>query len=366
MPHPAFVITGASAHHRTTAIEQPVKAAFGTMDQRHAVYLRLEDANGHVGIGESWINFPRWAPWERIAAYEQMIIPWLAQRAVHDVAATIGALYQLLRPPAEQSGTVAALLQALCGLELALRDLAARNAGLPLAALLFDAPHRRVQVYASGINAPLPVALIRRHLERGVTIFKLKLGFGDDEDRRNLDAMKRLLGDDAELAVDVNRKWSIDEALRWAPLLADYSILWWEEPLAAAHEEHLVALRRESRVPLAGCENVLMAPTINTDAAAALPFDLLQPDITKYTPLHVALQLRQAGEALGKQVVPHFLGSGPGQAASIQLAAGCRRGLVEWDINKNPLRTELCAEPFEIVDGAIALPDRPGIGWSVP
>lgn len=39
---------------------------------------------------------------------------------------------------------------------------------------------------------------------------------------------------------------------------------------------------------------------------------------------------------------------------------------MEWDINPNLLRTELTATPFEIRDGAIDIPDGPGLGWAPP
>ena len=63
---------------------------------------------------------------------------------------------------------------------------------------------------------------------------------------------------------------------------------------------------------------------------------------------------------------PHFLGSAPGQAASFHLASGCGEDcLMEWDVNSNLLRTALCKESFEIKDGVVEIPSRPGIGWSL-
>ncbi len=68
-------------------------------------------------------------------------------------------------------------------------------------------------------------------------------------------------------------------------------------------------------------------------------------------------------KAKGKRVIPHFLGSAPGQAASLHFAAGCEDGMVEWDLNQNALRTALFEEPFQIQDGVIEIPNRPGLGW---
>lgn len=356
-------ITGASVLHKEVQSEQEVKCAFGTMSSRHAVFLTLEDDAGRRGVGESWVNFPIWAPFERVAAYERAIIPWLKGRAVEDVAECIRELWSAFLGPARQSGTRGALLSTICAVELALWDLASQRDEEPLCALLFDSPAERVRVYASGINAPLPRDRISAHLDQGVRLFKLKLGFGDELDRRNLDEMKSLLGDRARLAVDINRGWDFDTAMRWLPMLAGYDPEWLEEPLREQDEGRLGELAGMTEIPLAGGENVMTPPGCAADLLVSSPFGVLQPDLTKYNPLHVSLEVLRGGVEAGKRVLPHFLGSGPGLAASLHFAAGCPGALCEMDINRNALRTDVLDEPFEVEDGAIRLPDRPGLGW---
>ncbi|MFK7804947.1 MAG: mandelate racemase/muconate lactonizing enzyme family protein [Anaerolineae bacterium] len=365
LSHQPFTISNASVRHEQTPITHPVKTAFGTMTARHAVFLIVENEAGQAGVGESWINFPVWGHLNRIHDFEEAIVPFLIGREVAHVPNTIRELYDLLKGPALQSGTVGPLLQAICAVELALWDLAGRVEGKPLSHLLYKQPHSHIQVYASGINSPLPYDLINQHLDKGVKLFKLKLGFSDREDRANLIALKKHLGDKADLAVDVNRGWSFKTAKKWLPILAHHNIKWLEEPLNVEDEHQLPKLRERTSVPLSGGENVLMPPHSDSVQLAQSPFDILQPDLTKYTPLHVALGLKERAEEIGKSVIPHILGSGPGQAASLQFAAGCKARWVELDINENRLRTELCQEPFEISDGQIVIPDRPGIGWSL-
>ncbi|MFH1085009.1 MAG: mandelate racemase/muconate lactonizing enzyme family protein [Chloroflexota bacterium] len=359
----SMIIAKGWVRHEQAAITRQVRTAFGTMDARHAVFLVLQDEAGRRGVGESWVNFPAWAPWERRSALERGLIPWLVGQAVEDVPTCMERLYRAFRGPAQQSGTLGPLLQALCAVELALWDLAAQQAGVPLASLLFDAPRRRVRVYASGINAPIPWALIDQHLEWGVDLFKLKLGFGDEDDRRNLGALADYVAGKARLAVDVNRGWSLNQALGWLPVLRAHEVQWLEEPLRAEEEHYTRELRTAGLVPIAGAENTLLPPGCDVAALAAEPWDIWQPDVTKYAPLHVARRLIAPVTARGRRIIPHFLGSAPGQAASLHLAAGCPDALVEWDINANPLRTDLCEPPFRIEEGAIALPERPGLGW---
>jgi L-alanine-DL-glutamate epimerase-like enolase superfamily enzyme len=358
-------IAKARVLHRSAPAEKPVKTAFGVMNARHAVILFLEDADGRVGLGESWVNFPAWAPWERVAAFERCLIPYLVGREVGDVPDFIRGAWRDLVGGARQSGTRPTLLSAVSAVELALWDLRARAEGKPLAALLFAEPAQRVRVYASGINAPLPGELIEGMLERGVTLFKLKLGFGADEDRRNLEAMKGRLEGRASLAVDVNRGWDFDSAARWLPELAALGVEWIEEPLREEDEPRLGELAAMSSVPLAGGENVMTPPGSAPGELVRKPFAVLQPDLTKWAPLHVALDALKAAAEHGKRVVPHFLGSGPGQAASLHFAAGCPEALCEMDINRNPLRTGILDAPLAVEDGAVRLPDAPGLGWGL-
>ena len=358
-------IRNAQVHHLQVPIENPVRTSFGVMDSRHAVFLTIEEQSGLRGIGESWVNFPHWAPWERVIAFERAFIPYLTGRDVPDVPSFVREMARAFRGPALQSGTFGPYLQSLCAVEMALWDLAARVENVPLNQLLFDDPAPSVRVYGSGINSPIPWEIIDQHLDQGVRLFKLKLGFGDGLDLRNLRELKEHLGDSAQIAVDVNRGWTTEQALKWQPALADFDVQWLEEPLRVEDEHELPLLQEQGLIPLAGAENMQVEPGRDLAECANAPLDIYQPDITKYCCLQDAIRMLNAVLARGKKLYPHFLGSAPGQAASLHLASGCGDCLLEWDINPNPLRTDLFQKPFQIQDGMLAIPDRPGIGWEM-
>lgn len=359
-------IRDARVCHLQAPIKNPIKTSFGVMDSRHAVFLILEDTDGFQGIGESWVNFPRWAPWERVSAFEKGYIPYIKGRGVTDIASFILDMAKSFRGPAQQSGTMGAYLQALCAVEMALWDLKAKIKGVPLNNLLFESAAKSVKVYGSGINSPVQWQIIDEHLDRGVSLFKLKLGFGREVDIKNLEDMTSYLGNSARLAVDVNRRWSIDEASEWQGILGEFDVQWLEEPLLAEDEENLGQLYDIKATKLSGGENFLMDPVgCNTELLADSPLDIFQPDITKYCCIHDAIDLLKAVNKRGRQLFPHFLGSAPGQAASLHLASGCGDIFMELDANPNPLRTGLFKEPMIIQDGAIAIPDKPGIGWKL-
>ncbi|MBN2238248.1 MAG: mandelate racemase/muconate lactonizing enzyme family protein [Dehalococcoidales bacterium] len=356
-------IKDAKVYHLSVPLETVVKTSFGSMDSRHAVILELIDEYGNTGIGESWVNYPKWAAWERQAAFEQVIIPCLKGRTFNDIPAFMAEMARDLRGPSVQSRTLGPLIQALCGVELALWDLAAKVQGLPLCQLLFDNPAKNVPVYASGLCSPLQWDLIDLHLDLGVKVFKLKIGFGD-EDIRNLKALTDYFGDSARLAVDANRAWTFDEAAEWLKILREFNILWLEEPLKPEEEYRMGNLADLGMVPLAGGENIWIEPgRDNPQECAGLPLDIFQPDITKNFSLSGSLELLKAVHQKGKKLYPHFFASAPGQAACLHLAAGCGDVLQEMDISLNPLRTDLFTTPVTIKDGMVTLPDNPGLGW---
>jgi len=376
-------IAAASVHHLRAPITTPVKTSFGVMKERTAVCVAFEDAAGRRGWGESWVNFPAWASWERTKGFETAYLPWVAGKEVADIPAFIRQMYQAFLGPATQAGSIGPLIQALCAVELALWNLAAQAADLPLRKLWAPVAgsaeaYDSVPVYGSGINAPLPFDRIDGLLDCGVGLFKLKLGFGDEQDLQNLKDLSRHLGAKARLAVDVNRAWDLPSAKRWLPVLRDFGVQWLEEPLRPDQKHLTSELQEQNLVPIAGGENRQWGPLRISPAPSEGPagneapnprtfsfLDIVQPDITKNCLPHQALAMLPAVRASGRKLYPHFLGSAVGQAASLQLAALCGPTLMEWDVNENPLHTDLLAEPFRIENGRIRLSDAPGLGWTI-
>ena len=99
---------------------------------------------------------------------------------------------------------------------------------------------------------------MRRHLDAGYTMVKMKVGgLKLTEDVRRVEAVKTILPADAQLAVDANSKFGRDEALAYAKALAPFELRWFEEPcdpldfaLLAEIASRLRAPARDRREPL--------------------------------------------------------------------------------------------------------------------
>ncbi len=341
----------------------PVRTSFGVMNDRPAVLVRIEDETGASGWGEVWCNFPSCGAEHRARLVDTVFRPLLEGCAIADPATTSAALARRTRILAIQSGEPGPFAQAIAGIDTALWDLAARRAGLPLWRMLGGTGAARVPVYASGINpdgAPETVAAAR---QAGFRAFKLKIGFDAAQDMGNLRAVRALVGADAPVMVDANQAWDLAQATAMSRRLAPFAPAWLEEPIAADRPlSEWRALAGAAPMPIAAGENVRGAEEL-----AALAADggvaVIQPDVAKWGGITGCLAAARQALARGRRYCPHFLGAGIGLLASAHLlkAAG-GDGLLEVDVNDNPLQGGLTASFPVIADGALALPEGPGLG----
>jgi L-alanine-DL-glutamate epimerase-like enolase superfamily enzyme len=149
---------------------------------------------------------------------------------------------------------------ALSALDIALWDLKARRANLPLFRLLggFDA---RVPCYAGGIDLDLSVeALLQQtddNLAKGFRAIKMKVGRPDlASDVKRVQAMRVHLGEGFPLMADANMKWAVEEAIRAARALQPYDLTWLEEPIIPDDISGHARIMAAGGVPIAAGENL--------------------------------------------------------------------------------------------------------------
>jgi L-alanine-DL-glutamate epimerase-like enolase superfamily enzyme len=347
-------------------IETPVVTSFGIMRDRPMVLVQVEDAEGAVGWGEAWCNFPTVGAEHRARLIESVLAPLLEGRTFQAPQEAFRLMTAKTAVLALQAGEPGPLAQAIAGVDIALWDLAARRAGQPLWRML-GGQSPRVRVYASGINPDQPgkIAVARR--DEGYTAFKLKVGFGAERDVANLRALREALGPGAELMVDANQGWSLEEAAQVAARLEPYGPRWLEEPLRADTPwNDWKILARHTRIPLAAGENIASDDGFD-EALHAEALDVLQPDMAKWGGFSGCLPVARRVLAAGLRYCPHFLGGGVGLLASAHLLAAVGGdGMLEIDANANPLRTLACGPVARIEHGTATLSDRPGLGIDPP
>ncbi|MEX2289437.1 MAG: mandelate racemase/muconate lactonizing enzyme family protein [Mycobacteriales bacterium] len=154
-------------------------------------------------------------------------------------------------------------MAAIAAVDIALWDLRAKAADLPLHRLL-GTERSTVPAYASGGYYPSSerdalgidglLEEMGTYVDGGFDTAKMKVGRDPDNDIRRVAAVREHFPD-LRLLVDANGAWTFTEAARAAAGFADYGVAWLEEPLAwFANATDLGRLAEVSPVPLAGGE----------------------------------------------------------------------------------------------------------------
>ena len=338
----------------------PVQTSFGTMFDRPAVFLEVTDDHGNKGLGEVWCNFPSCGAEHRGHLLETVIFPALMRKRFDSPDSCFAQLEKQFARLAIQAGEPGPIAQCIAGVDVALWDLVARRAGVPLFRLL-GGTNADIPAYASGINPANSAKTVERCRAEGHRAFKLKIGFDRAGDLANIAQITAALGRDEVFMVDVNQAWTVDEALNTLPELAAFSLGWIEEPIMADRPvEEWLALALATSVPLAAGENMISAQDFARGISKPA-IDVIQPDLCKWGGISGVLPVAKDIMAAGKRYCPHYLGGGIGLAASAHvLAAVGGDGMLEIDSNDNPLRNILFAPP--VTQGQLTLSETPGLG----
>ena len=344
-------------------IETPVVTSFGVMRDRPALFVRVIDTDGAEGWGEVWCNFPSVGAEHRARLIAEMLAPMLVGKDWNEPAEVHRNLTAKTEVIAIQSGEPGPIAQAIAGIDLALWDLFARRAGMPLYRYLGGAPVESLPVYASGINADRPEKMAARKHGEGYRRFKLKVGFGSETDLSNLRILRETFGAETPIMIDANQAWDMEMAIEMAEACAVFAPAWLEEPMRAdVPTAQWKELSRRSPIALAAGENIRGEAAFD-EAISSMGLRYLQPDIGKWGGLTACLPLCRKAVSDGLIYCPHWLGGGIGLVASLHLLAAVGgEGSLEIDSNPNPLREVHLEQLGSLKEGGIAMPDAPGLG----
>jgi L-alanine-DL-glutamate epimerase-like enolase superfamily enzyme len=341
----------------------PVETSFGIMRNRPATFVRIEDQDGAFGWGEIFCNWPAAAAEHRVNLLAQDIAPLVFDRLVSRPSELFEFLTARTHIPALQSGEWGPFRQVIAGLDIALWDLFARKNGQTLRHFINHGAVDEVPAYASGIHIKDASALIQSARDIGFQAFKVKVGFEMQDDLKRLNDVFEAKSATDTIAADANQGWDLAAAMDFMEQARSFPLVWLEEPIEAdAAQADWEAIAKVSPFPLAGGENLVGFVEFET-AINAAHLRIFQPDIIKWGGLTGCLSVGRSAIAAGLRYCPHFLGGGIGlQASANLLAAVGGDGLLEVDVNPNPLRDGFSPIDTRISDGLWHLNEEPGIG----
>ncbi|WEG11074.1 mandelate racemase/muconate lactonizing enzyme family protein [Pullulanibacillus sp. KACC 23026] len=249
----------------------------------------------------------------------------------------------------------------LCAVDLALWDIRLKLANQPLWKYLGSCK-TKVKAYNTdgGWLSWTTDELIQDMssiIDRGFDAVKMKLGRPDPrEDYERVKAVRKALGDDVKLMVDVNTVWDLKTAITWGRRLEEFNIEWLEEPMHPFDKKAHAELAHRLDVPIAVGETIYTKYDFR-DYIEMGAVDIVQADCTKLSGIDEWLDVAALGRCYNLEVIPH---TNVQQKLHVQLAA----------VTSNAPMVEYCYEslldiwenPIKVIDGYYTLPEEPGLG----
>ncbi len=327
----------------TLHLKVPFRIAHGVSETRHNVLVRLREGPRPCaleGLGEA-------APVRQHRETQAGVLDYLANLpALPDDPFRLEDILSAL-PPGSQAARAA--------VDIALHDLVGRKLGVPLYRLWGLNPARIPPTsFTIGIGPVEEVRAQAQAAARRFSILKLKLGHDEDHALDTVRAVRQAT--DARLVADANCAWTLDQALRLLPALADLGLEWIEQPLAEEDLEGLRRLHRVSPIPIFADEPVRTARDIPRLADCV---DGVNIKLMKAGGLREARRMIAVARAHGLQVM---LGCMVETSVGITAAAHLAP-LADWaDLDGAFLITD---DPFigaQPEGDRLIPPDEPGLG----
>jgi L-alanine-DL-glutamate epimerase-like enolase superfamily enzyme len=318
------------------------------------LFAEIQTESGLEGLG---FSYSKRAGGPAQFAHAREVAPDLIAEDPNDIA----RLWTKLVWAGASVGRSGAATQAIAALDIALWDLKAKRANLPLAKLL-GAHRDSVRCYdTSGgfLHEPIDRILdnAKAVLESGVGGIKIKVGHPSlPVDLTRVRAVREYIGDDTPLMVDANQQWDRGRAQRAGRALEEFDLVWIEEPLDAYDAEGHAALAQSLDTPIASGE-MLTSLGEHQELIRHHAVDVIQPDAPRIGGITQFLRLAALAEQHHLTLAPHF-------AMEIHAHLAAAYPHEPWVEHFDWLHP-LFNERLNISGGRIHLSRRPGLGVSI-
>lgn len=230
----------------------------------------------------------------------------------------------------------------------------------------------RVKSYASSMLFGTPDEVSKEALQlvtEGHDQIKLKVGMDEDDDVRNVKAIREAIGFDVDLMVDANSAYSAARAIRVGREFEKYECFWFEEPVPPDDVNGYAEVAKALDIPIAAGESHFSRYDFR-DLILQNAVDIVMPDIGRVGGVSEAKKISVLASTFGKGLSPHVGLCGAGvRAAAIHFAATLPKEIsmpyeyYQIRNRPNPLAIEIVEEQVERFDhGYVSVSSKPGLG----
>lgn len=350
---------------RLNLIQQPfvvpyqLSRQYGTLTHTRAVVVRIVTDTGIVGLGEAnpMPPFTEESPAGVIAAFGEYVWPAIRGEDPRDINLLMARLELALKGNLTAKGAV----------DMALHDLAGKDAELPVHRLLGGAIRDRFKVlWPLGCgSAEDDRTTIDSKRAEGFETFMLKMGSQSiGEEIARLKQLYAHYSDPPEFMVDANQGWSRKQAMEFIHRAADFPLVLIEQPIKAEDIAGMAQIRKAASVPVSadeGLQSIHHARDFLQQGAA----DVFSIKISKNGGITASRQMAELGHHFGVQCLMNsMLEFGITQGASLQLGATLPNLLETGHAYMSTLRLVGDVTDFSdnIAGGYAKLPEAPGLG----
>jgi L-alanine-DL-glutamate epimerase-like enolase superfamily enzyme len=349
-------VTKVEIYKLNIARQTQFRIAIGVFDEVQNILVRIHASDGLYGLGEG-------APLPFLTG-ETQAIAFEASKELAGVLIgrdpyAIEARMQELRSYLVHNTT------ARSAFDMALYDLLAKRAGLPLYALLGGEKRALTTDETIGIDTPQAMAAEALEAkERGFAAIKVKLGTGLPDDVERIEAIREAVGGEVLLRIDANQGWDPVMAVQILQALARFDIQYCEEPVAHWNNEALRRVREQSPIPIMADESLFD----HHDAfrlASMGACDYFNIKLAKSGGIHTALKINAVAEAAGIQCMVGCMSETRlGLTAAAHLVSA-RPNIVFADLDSAFGKADVVEGGITYDGGNITLPDATGHGADI-
>ena len=275
-------------------------------------------------------------------------------------------------------GRKGAAVEAISGVDVALWDVAGKEADKPAWELLGGKTTDEIRCYASNLH-PVDFDKLEaeaiEYAERGFDAMKLRMLHGPEggrsgmaENEKIFRTVREAVGDEIEIAADAYMGWSVNYAKKMCDRLERYDPMWIEEPVIADDVEGYAEINEHASCPISGGEHEFTRwghKRLLEEGAV----DVLQPDVHRCGGLTETKKIADMAATYDVPVVPHS-GTNPTLhfiAAHDNAPMAEYFPIPEWyrrqqgEDKESTYADAIYANPPQPEDGAIPVPEGPGV-----
>ncbi|WP_436907713.1 enolase C-terminal domain-like protein [Halosimplex marinum] len=333
------------------------------------VVVEVETDAGITGVGHG-----NWAT----GAIETIVDETLSKLVVGEDPRERERLWDIMYRATIPFGRKGAAVEAISAVDLALWDIAGKEADKPVYELLGGPTTEEIPCYASNLH-PVDMETLEReaqeYAEAGFDAMKLRFRHGPEAGRAGMKeneeivrTVREAVGDEIEIAADAYMGWTVKYAKRMLDRLEEYDMAWVEEPVIPDDIDGYAEIREAAPMPISGGEHEFTRWG-HEELLEREAVDILQPDVHRCGGLTELQRIDAMASAHDVPVIPHT-GTNPHLhfiAASTNAPMAEYFPIPQWyqeqqEEKDSTYADAIYANPPNAEDGTIPLPD--GVGLS--